>query len=1024
MDKFSERALSPEYHLALGIYLTRLRTAGLVISDEQEAQLFQLLAWRASYRAQPRRIGELASAVTPILAGTPQQQALCHEAALAVFGTDNEPYEHPVEETGARRNQLLPRILAHSPPAWLLATLLSVVVAVSFASNYFSIEPMASSIVEGIADSYKYGNVQSVDWIYEIKIIELEPPAQSWRNRTLRWYYSEYDLTKWIAALSPLMIYALTMAALIWAMLAHLQREKARHNVSNLPYTFRGDRPAFGDRALTGDLQPLRSVPRTHVPEFDGEASVAVTVRAGGIPSTVFRDQVVPVEFVTLVDRRAPRDHFAAFGDVFFESLQSAGIRAERFYFDTSPTILTNARTGQREQARAIFNQLPGSVILAFLTEDEIFDPLTGGPRSWMADFAEHGTVFLFVPESQAGRPQMQVITPPGVSVLPASSAGLRRLVGLLTDNQTKLDLTVALHPLDTLFARLSERRGRWMQSAPVPKEDIEALIGDIGQAAGQEGLRLVAATSVYPELRWPMTLRLRDRLSDAPRRPAQLDSDLLRIMQLPWFRSGWMPQWLRARLIEELPGTLSDRIRMVIFEALGFGGQNRRDGHPLGLVCRDGERDLVDTTRSDRLMLQYLLVGQRVPKHIFTIPRKLSHKISRRPLRNAALMGVAGALLAILASFSSLASLPINNCDLWGASKYAADRIGPGSTGDAMERGGLVGRVIEACRQAVRANPNNRRLQYQYIRARSTRGQVLSNEEKRTLISDLKSLAEGGYAPALNELAYHYEKDSPLHLPSDRARALDYYKRASEAGSVEALSNVAILLRSMGEKYPSYWEERKEVLKRHYDKGGVFLWPYALSYRDGSEGFEKNMEKYKELVIEGARRGDGASAAQVGYLYSTGQLGCSHAESCSPDFRAANRYFRLAIDLAGDPTAALNLAMHYRAGKGTDVDLNSAFYWAVFAARLGRADAVEFLVDLVSQEDEQTLKQWGVERAVIQTRLKTMADRTKDGNQREQYLFGRYLENIGERDEALRYYRMSAGANYSPAIEAVKRFE
>ncbi|MGO8093057.1 tetratricopeptide repeat protein [Rhizobium leguminosarum] len=1026
-DKPEDRALSPEYHLTLGAYLTRLRAAGLVISDEQEAQLFQLLAWMVSNGSQPRRIGELASALTPVLAGTPQQQALCHETALAVFGNGNEhtPREHPFGGMGTQRKPLLSRILSHSPPAWIFAALFAVVLAVSAVGYYFGTKPMTTPSGKGgnTATSLEYGNLQSLDWIYEIRIKELEPPAQSWRNRTLRWYYAEYDLTKWIAALGPWLTYALIMIALIWTMLAHLQREKVRHNISDLPYTFRGDRPYFGDRALTGDLQPLRSVPRTHVPEFDGEASVDATVRAGGVPSAVFRNRVVPVEFVALVDRRAPRDHFAAYGDVFFESLLSAGIRAERFYFNTSPTVLSNARTGQSERAKVILNRLPGSVILAFLTEDEIFDPMTGRARSWITDIAEYGSVFLFVPESQAGQPQMQAVTPPGVSVLPSSSAGLRRLVDLLTDNQTKPDLASVLHPLDTLFARLSERRGRWMQSAPIPKEDTEALIDDIGQAAGQEGLRLVAATSVYPELRWPMTLRLRDRLSDASQRSAQLDSDLLRIVQLPWFRSGWMPQWLRARLIEELPGTLSDRIRMVIFEAVGFGGEKTRDGHSLGLLRENGERDLAERTRSDRMMLQYLFAGQRVPKHIFTVPRELARKISRRPFRNTALAGVAGAFLAMFSSFSSLASLPINNCDLWGASLFAPDNMGLGWDATRMERNGFVEQAIEACRQAVKANPNNRRFQYQYVRALAARRQ-LSDEEKKTITSELKTLADQGYAPALNELGYHYMEDSPLQVPRDRLKALDYFRRAYEAGAVEALKNMATVYRYLGEEDPVYWEERKKVLKQHYDEGGILLWEYAYSYRDGSSGFEKNEDKYIELAIEGARRGEGKSALEVGYLYAVGELGCSHAVSCSPDYRTASRYYRLAIELESDPIAALNLANNYRSGRGTDIDLNSAFYWAVFAARLGDAEAAELLVELVAEANDQTLKEWGVERAVIRSRLEALADRAEDGSYRAQYLLGRYLESIGEQDEALRYYKMSAEGNYSPATEALKRLE
>ncbi len=1026
-DRPEDRALSPEYHLALATYLARLRAAGLGISDEQEAQLFKLLAWMESHGSPPQRITEFASAVTPILAGTPQQQTLCQEMALAVFGDGSQqnPREHQIKETVPERKQVLSRLLAHSPPAWIFVALFLIVVAISGASYYFGNRPLAGQdITIDRTPTIEYGNTQGIDWIYEITIKELEPPEQSWRNRTFRWYYTEYDLTKWAAVLGPWLLCAFAMSALIWAMLAHLQRQRVRHNVSDLPYTFRGDRPSFGDRALIGDLQPLRITPRVHVAEFDGEASVDATARAGGIPSAVFKDRVIPVEFITLVDRRAPRDHFAAFGDVFFESLLSAGIRTERFYFNTSPTVLTNARTGQSERVKVILDGLPGSVILVFLTEDEIFDPMTGAARSWIADIAEHGSVFLFVPESQAGQPQMRAAIPPGVHVLPASSAGLRRLVDALTDSPRKLDLAITLHPLDRLFSHLSERRGRWMQSAPVPRQDAEALIHDIERAAGREGLQLIAATSVYPELRWPMTLRLRDRLSGAPRRPAQLDADLLRIVQLPWFRSGWMPQWLRARLIKRLSGSLSDRIRRVIFEAMGFGGQNARDGRSLGLLRENSERTPADDrSRSDQLMLRYLMAGERIPGHIFTLPREIAHKISRRPLRNIALASIVSAFLAVCASFSTLASLPIDNCDLWGSSLFAPDRVGPGWDARQMKRNGYLEQVIEACRQATQAHPNNRRFWYQYVRARLSR-QLLSSEDKQTLMSQLELLAAQNYAPALNELGYHYAENSPLKLPQDWLKALEYHRRAFEAGSIEALTNMAVEYRRINRDNQNYIEEQKKILKMHYDYGGVNLWEYARRYKDGSDGFEKNTSRYKEILVEGARRGDGQSAAMVGYLYDVGQLGCSGSEECSPDRWNANRYYRLAIDLQGNPEAALNLAINYRHGQGTDLDANNAFYWAVFAARQGNAQAAELIVDLVAEADDKTLKEWGVERAIIRSRLKTMADSAEEGSYRAQYLLGRYLESINEKDEARRYYDMSAKSNYAPAIEALKRLE
>lgn len=1027
--KPEDHPLPPEYHLSLGTFLSRLKLARLVISDEQETRLFELLARLSASGSEPRTIGAFASLVTPILAGTPRQQALCHDIALHVFGSDEGPVETPLvaARDRTRDNRIFSRLLTYAPPAWMLAVLLAVLVGLWFAADsYFAMQrPDGLPIAPEPRASSNYGDLQSLDWIYDIKIKELEPPEQSWRNRTWRWFYTEYGPAKWIAALGPWLIYAAIMAALIWALLAHLQREKAKRNVADLPYTFRGDRPVFGDRALTGDLQPLRKVPAAHVPEFDAEASVDASVHSAGIPNAIYRDRIVPVEFVTLVDRRAPRDHFAAFGDVFFDSLNAAGIRTERHYFNTSPVFLTNARTGETDRADAILGRLAGSVVLAFLTEDEIFDPMTGGARSWLADMSNHGSVFLFVPESQAAQPLLHKILPPGVTVLPASPEGLRQLTDRLTEAPARPGLSSVLHPMDALFAFLSERKGRWLQAAPIPEDEIEALILEIRKGAGKSGLQWVAATSVYPELRWPMTLRLRDRLGDRLKRAARLDSDLLRVVQLPWFRSGRMPQWLRARLIRELPAGLSDRIRNVLLEAMGLGGADARDARSLGIVRENNEQSRGEKARTDRLMLRYLLAGQRLPKGIFTVPRDFARKISRRPLRNTALAGVAGAFIAATASFASLASLPIHNCDLWGASLFAPDRVGPGWTNKLTRRGGYTKQVIQACEQAKTADPDNPRFQYQYARALTLRRQ-LSDAEKRVVLSLYEVLSEQNYAPALNSLGYHYKGKTSMNFPPDQLKATEYYQRAYAAGSLEALSNLAARYYELGKTDPIYFVKRKAILEQHYSEGGVLVFAYAKGYRDGTPGFTKNQKRYIEIALEGAKRGDGRAANEVGVLYARGDLGCSSVTNCEPDQASAVKYYQLAIELDGNPVAALNLARRYQSGVGIEPDRDKAFYWTVFAARQGETEAAELLMQLVAEAKNETLRKWGLEREAIKSKLEEGASNLKIGHSQlqTQYLLGVYLEERGAGDEALRYYHLAAEAGYEPASNALERLE
>ena len=60
-----------------------------------------------------------------------------------------------------------------------------------------------------------------------------------------------------------------------------------------------------------------------------------------------------------------------------------------------------------------------------------------------------------------------------------------------------------------------------------------------------------LAACSLYPELQWNLTLHLAAQLPDAD--TLLTESSLRRLVQLPWFRAGELPEELRVQLIATL---------------------------------------------------------------------------------------------------------------------------------------------------------------------------------------------------------------------------------------------------------------------------------------------------------------------------------------------------------------------------------------------------------------------------------------------------------------------------------------
>jgi len=93
-----------------------------------------------------------------------------------------------------------------------------------------------------------------------------------------------------------------------------------------------------------------------------------------------------------------------------------------------------------------------------------------------------------------------------------------------------------------------------------------------------------VAASAVYPELHWSLTVSLKSALKDGKRKFVY-DRELLTASQLPWFRQGWMPDWLRTALQLTLSAVQAQNIRRELLLAMGFNARNAKSEASLEIV-------------------------------------------------------------------------------------------------------------------------------------------------------------------------------------------------------------------------------------------------------------------------------------------------------------------------------------------------------------------------------------------------------------------------------------------------------
>ncbi len=135
----------------------------------------------------------------------------------------------------------------------------------------------------------------------------------------------------------------------------------------------------------------------------------------------------------------------------------------------------------------------------------------------------------------------------------------------------------------------------------PAP-DVLDRLIAQLKLYLGDSGFRWLAALAVPPLSRWELTLLIGQALFDhraaqagpgAPPWREILGRSYRRLARLPWLRGGHdaegqhhapgLPDWLRLRLLDELPKPVQDEVREIVGQLLSGLRPEGGDGLPLG---------------------------------------------------------------------------------------------------------------------------------------------------------------------------------------------------------------------------------------------------------------------------------------------------------------------------------------------------------------------------------------------------------------------------------------------------------
>jgi hypothetical protein len=288
---------------------------------------------------------------------------------------------------------------------------------------------------------------------------------------------------------------------------------------------------------------------------LDVERTIAATIQSLGFPVFHHRAATRPAEYLVLIERAAYRDHQAALFSSLISALEHEGVLTNRYYYDRDP------RTCYRESGE-------GSILLAELqrkhhghhllllgTGEWLLDAISGAPRQWveLIEAWEHRALLTPEPVDSWGLREFTLAR--HFMVLPATLAGLAQVRTTFDTEPGGRDRLV----WDGWVPNAAASGPDGAPSVAVP----DVLRAELGPAAYQ----WLCVCAIYPELHWDLTLHL----STLPELGAAVrtEANLLRLARLPWFRTGVIPDDIRAALIQQLEPSLARNARLAIIDLL-----------------------------------------------------------------------------------------------------------------------------------------------------------------------------------------------------------------------------------------------------------------------------------------------------------------------------------------------------------------------------------------------------------------------------------------------------------------------
>jgi WD40 repeat protein len=233
--------------------------------------------------------------------------------------------------------------------------------------------------------------------------------------------------------------------------------------------------------------------------------------------------------------------------------LKKDGVLITVYFFEGDPRIcFSKERNNSPRKLQEIIHQYHDRCLIVVSDSDRFFSDISGELEPWVSQLKTWEKRAVLTPNPISNWSNQEFFLAQNFIVLPATAEGLQVLSQVLNPEVIKSYL-LSGQVQTPLPEQLLIHSFHWLDRSPPTAAEITSMLKSLEEYLGNDGYYWFTACAVFPELHWNITLYLGTQLKTQSNQSLAEVCSPIKLARLPWFRSGYMPDWLRSLLILKL---------------------------------------------------------------------------------------------------------------------------------------------------------------------------------------------------------------------------------------------------------------------------------------------------------------------------------------------------------------------------------------------------------------------------------------------------------------------------------------